>query len=132
MTWAERIARHITPDGSVTVPQRIAHWLESQAGLTADRRINLRITDPSAYEVLAALHLAALSHRSGNGTKTAGAQPDPQDLTPWMTAREAAERLGVTDRAIRKWCQAGRLPAIRHGHRWLINRQHLPTTDILK
>ncbi|MEZ0382167.1 helix-turn-helix domain-containing protein [Mycobacterium sp. pW045] len=128
--WADRIASHIGPDGAVMVPPRIAHWLETQAGLTADRRINLRAADPAAYEVLAALHLSALSHRSGSGTKPAAAQPKPQESNPWMTTTQAAEQLGVTDRAIRKWCRNGRIPAKRHGCRWLIHSRHLNTVQI--
>jgi hypothetical protein len=60
--WAQRIGRHVTAEGSVIVPTRIAHWLEQKAGVTGDKRISLRDTDPLAYEVLAALHIAALSH----------------------------------------------------------------------
>lgn len=123
--WSVRIARRVGSDGSVVVPPRIAAWLESQTGLTADRRINLRTTDPVAYEVLAALHLAALHHRSGNGTETAVGQEHPQESSLWITTSQAALRLGVTDRAIRKWCANGRLSATRFGSRWLIRTDHL-------
>lgn len=127
--WSGRIARHVQPDGSVTVPPRIAYWLESQAGLTADRRINLRTSDPVAYEILAALHLAALHHRSGSGTETAVAHQNPPESNTWITTTQAAAQLGVTDRAIRKWCTAGRIPAIRCGGRWLIHPRHLNITQ---
>ncbi|GFG71843.1 helix-turn-helix domain-containing protein [Mycolicibacter senuensis] len=122
--WSQRIARRVGPDGSVSVPPRIAHWLESQAGLTADRRINLRTTDPVAYEILAALHLAALQHRSGIGTKIAAAQDDSQESELWTTSQAAAQ-LSVTDRCIRKWIANGRVPATRHGGRWLIHAHHV-------
>ena len=69
--WASRIGRHMTAEGSVVVPARIAAWLEQRAGLTTDSRIRVRDTDPAAYEVLMALHAAALDHRSGTGTKLA-------------------------------------------------------------
>jgi excisionase family DNA binding protein len=123
--WAERIGRHILPDGSVAVPPRIAAWLEKRAGLTNDRRIALRDTDPAAYAVLAALRLAALNHFSGTGTKLAAQQHLTQELRVWMSTSTAAALLGVTDRAIRKWIATGKLPATRHGSRWLINRNHL-------
>jgi excisionase family DNA binding protein len=123
--WASRIGRHMTAEGSVVVPARIAAWLEQRAGLTTDSRIRVRDTDPAAYEVLMALHAAALDHRSGTGTKLAGAQPSRQESETWLTTTEAASLLGVTDRAVRKWIARGRLPATRHGGRWLINRAHL-------
>lgn len=123
--WSARIARHVRPDGSVAVPPRIAAWLESKAGMTADRRIALRTTDGEAYEVLAALRLAALQHRSGSGTKTVDGQTDPQESETWITSTQAAERLGVTDRCVRKQCAAGRILATRHGGRWLIRADHL-------
>lgn len=129
-SWAHRIGRHIRPDGSVAVPPRIAYWLESQAGLTADRRISLRTADPTAYEILSALHLAALSHRSGNGTKPTAAQADSQESSSWITTVAAAAQLGVTDRCIRKWCSQGRIPATRHGGRWLIRAHHVTATQI--
>ncbi|WP_082956779.1 helix-turn-helix domain-containing protein [Mycolicibacter sinensis] len=128
--WAYRIGRHIGPDGSVMVPPRIAQWLEAKAGLTADRRINLRTTDPAAYEILSALHLAALSHRSGNGTKPTAAQADSQKSSSWITTVAAAAQLGVTDRCIRKWIAQGRIPATRHGGRWLIRAHQITATQI--
>jgi excisionase family DNA binding protein len=123
--WVARICRHITPDGSVIVPSRIAAALEAKAGVTPDRRIALRGTDPEAYEVLAALHLAALSHSSGTGTETAAVQRNLQLCEEWLTTTEAAQVVGVSDRCIRKWIASQRLPARRHGNRYLVNRQHL-------
>lgn len=114
-----RIAQRIASDGSAIIPPRIARWLEDNCKLTADRRIRLRDTDPDAYIALAALHLAAL--RSDNGTNHVGAQPVKQELNTWMSTREAAKALNVTDRCIRKWCTTGRLHAQLVGARWLIN-----------
>jgi excisionase family DNA binding protein len=128
--WAQRIGRHILPDGSVAVPPRIAAWLESKAGVTRERRIAIRDTDPAAYEVLAALRLAALQYSSGTGTKVAGQQHLPQRLKTWVTTSTAAELLEVTDRAVRKWIATGRLPATRHGGRWLIHRGHLKALSL--
>jgi excisionase family DNA binding protein len=124
-SWEERIARRLTGDGSVIVPPRFAAWLEDKAGLTAERRLMLRDTDQVAYEVLAALRLAALAHRSGNGTKMAAPQPVQPQSESWLTTSQAAQLAGVTDRCIRKWIAQHRLPATRHGERWLINPAHL-------
>lgn len=128
--WAQRIGRHIRPDGSVAVPPRIAAWLESKAGITADRRINLRVSDPEAYEVLAALHLAALSYGSDDGTKPAVSQGTAPELTMWVTTSHAAAQLGITDRAVRKRIDTGRLPATRCGNRWMIHAHHLKAITI--
>ena len=122
-----RIAQCITSDGSVIVTPRIARWLDSKTGMTADRRILLRTTDPEAYVVLTALYLASIG--SANGTKTTAAQRDRQDYTQWVSTKEAATMLNVTDRCIRKWCINGRVRAKQVGGRWLINPNSLDITD---
>jgi excisionase family DNA binding protein len=114
-----RIAERITADGSAIISPRVARWLEDTCKLTADRRIMLRDTDPDAYVVLAALHLAAL--RSDSGTNHAGAQHDKPELKTWMSTSEAAKALNVTDRCVRNWCTTGRLHAETVGARWLVN-----------
>lgn len=114
-----RIVEHITGDGSVIIPPRIARWLEQNSGMTADRRIKLRDTDPDAYVALAALHLSALS--SDSGTKDAAPQSVSANLNMWMSTKQAANALGVTDRCIRKWCTTGRLHAELVGARWLVD-----------
>ena len=61
-----QVSRHLTPNGSVIVPPRIARWLETKAKVTADWRISLRGTDFEAYEVMLALHLSTLRFRLRN------------------------------------------------------------------
>lgn len=129
--WAVRIGRHLTPEGSVVVPGRIALWLEAKAGLSSDKRIIMRDSDPFAYEVLMALHFAALHHGSEDGTESAMRSDDPRDLETWLTTAEAARRLGVTDRAIRKWIAIGRLRATKRGGRWLLNLHHIQLAQVL-
>jgi len=121
-----RVAQHITTDGSAIISPRIARWLEHTCKLTADRRIKLRATDPEAYVVLAALHLAALG--SDSGTNFAAGQRDTAQS--WLSTAAAAQALNVIDRCIRKWCQNGRLHAERVGARWLINPNSIALNDI--
>ena len=128
--WEARICKRMAADGSVIVPPRMAAWLDQKADVTGDRRIALRDTDPVAYEVLAALRLASLAYRSGSGTKLAVVQPGRQESETWLTTVEAASMLGVTDRAVRKRIAAGRLPAVKPGGRWLINRTHIHIADL--
>ncbi|OWL97007.1 hypothetical protein B7435_26845 [Mycolicibacterium peregrinum] len=115
-----RITQRITSDGSVIIPPRIAHLLEQQSGMTADRRIRLRDTDPDAYVAFAALHLSALRH-SDCGTEWVAGQQNTEQSEMWMSTKQAAKALGVTDRCIRNWCNNGRLHAELVGDRWLVD-----------
>lgn len=44
----------------------------------------------------------------------------------WATPEQAAERLGVSAKTVRRWCASGRLRAERHGRSWRIDRAGLP------
>ena len=121
-----RISTHVTANGSVIVPPRIARWLETKAKVTADWRDRLRDTDLEAHEVMVALHWAALRHsRSGIGTKPIVGQRQRASSEVWLSTSEVARELKVTDRCVRKWIGTGRLPATMSGCRWLINRNDL-------
>ncbi|MGB3772868.1 MAG: helix-turn-helix domain-containing protein [Rhodococcus sp. (in: high G+C Gram-positive bacteria)] len=122
-----QIAQCLTSDGSVIVPPRIARWLDSQSGMTADRRIRLRTTDREAYVVLTALYLAAIG--SANGTKDAASQRYRQGYNQWVSTKEAAAMLNVTDRCIRKWCATGRIRAEQIGARWLVDPNSIDIAD---
>jgi len=43
----------------------------------------------------------------------------------WLTLGEAADRLGVGEDVVRRWCKSGRLPAIKKGLRWQVDRDGL-------
>ena len=108
--WAWRISRHLTADGSVVVPARIAAWLEQRAGLTGDRRIACVIPIPRLRGPQA-LHAAALNHRSGTGTKPTVAQAGRQESETWLTTTEAASYLALpTERFANGLPPAGFLP----------------------
>lgn len=129
---SEQIMARVLPDGSVNVPWRAAEWLEERAGVTEDRRLLLRESDPELYVALAALHLAAMS-RGETNIPCSACGPElakcpngiQQSEAEWLTTAEAAELAGRTPRCIRTWIAAQRLPAKRHGRDWRINRQHL-------
>ncbi len=43
----------------------------------------------------------------------------------WLTTSEAADDLGVTRPRVLQFIYAGRLPATRRGHQWMIHRKDL-------
>lgn len=49
--------------------------------------------------------------------------PQEKPKRDTLTVREVAERLGVCDDTVRRWCDAGELPSIRIGGRVLIHRE---------
>ena len=110
--------------GVVIVPARIAAWLHQQ--LPLDRlRTEMRGADPEIDHVLIGLSVAGFNWRSsvvGTSPRN-GAELKPR--SPWLTASEAADQLGVTVRAVTKACRAGRLPAQWTAGRWSVSREDL-------
>ena len=49
-----------------------------------------------------------------------------------LTAEQAGEKLGITDRRVRALIKAGRLPAVKHGHVWLIMEKDLKKVAVRK
>jgi len=47
------------------------------------------------------------------------------DSETWLTPGEAAEYLGVTRAVVCRWCKSGRLPAVKKGLRWRVDRDTL-------
>ncbi|WP_368665896.1 helix-turn-helix domain-containing protein [Cryobacterium sp. Y62] len=58
------------------------------------------------------------------GTRPA-ALPDPEPHCEWLTTTQAANRLGMTDRGIRKAIATGRLQAESVDGHWRISREQL-------
>lgn len=83
----------------------------------------VRGRDPELDQALETLRVAGERWaRSESGTPT----PSPAEPRPeWVTTREAAEMLGMTDRGVRKAIADDRLPADCSGGPWLIHREHL-------
>lgn len=134
--WAERIGRHLLPDGSVIVPARIAKLLDDRAQMLSEQRIALRASDPQAYVVLSALRISALGYKqdaftscrpdvAARGQKVVQDRRSQTESDDCLTTTEAATLLGVHARTVRRWAEQQRLPAWQHGRRWFIDRQHL-------
>lgn len=108
----------------VIVPARVATWLERYAGLN-DLRIRARGNDPEVDSVLQALHRAALHWRTTvTGTNQAPAPEEPAQ-SKWYSTTEAAERLGITDRAVRLAITQKRMGATNLNGRWRITSEDI-------
>ncbi len=109
-------------DQHVIVPARVAAILFRRAGLADYHRQNRGI-DPELDSLLVALREAGrewVASVSGSEPRKAA---EPESLSSRVSAREAADLLGVTDRAVRLACTQGRIPAEQVDGRWLIDRE---------
>lgn len=53
-------------------------------------------------------------------------RPDPDDMPPLMTIRQAARILGnMPERTVRLLCEAGTIYAVKIGRQWRVNRDDL-------
>jgi excisionase family DNA binding protein len=109
----------------VILPARVAAWLERHAGLN-DLRVRARGADPEVDSVLQALHRASLHWRTTvTGSNQAPAPEAPTELNQWLSTTQAADRLGITDRAVRLAIAEHRLPATSLNGRWRITREDI-------
>ncbi len=109
--------------GVVIVPAEVAAWLLANGDLNR-LRVATRGADPRRDAVLMALAMAAHQHMtvtSGDGCRSA-MEPEAAAPLEWMSTTQAADQLGVTDRAVRLACQLGRLAARQVGGRWQVSR----------
>lgn len=56
--------------------------------------------------------------------RSSGREPSPGR---YLSAREAADLLGVSERTVQRMCLAGQLPAVQVGNRWKVRACDLPT-----
>lgn len=104
----------------VIIPARVCAWLERYASLN-EVRIRERGADPEVDAVLVAVRLAALTWRTtATGTPIAAKPEVAPDLNQWMSTGQVADRLGITDRAVRLAIQEQRLHATNVAGRWRV------------
>jgi excisionase family DNA binding protein len=119
----ESAARYLH-NNVVLVPVDVAAWLLAHTNL-AKLRMRARGADPSRDAVLLAMTLASHQYHqvraSGNGSRPA-AEPELDPSSEWMSTGQAADVLGLSDRAVRAACQSGRLVAQQVAGRYRINR----------
>ena len=104
----------------VLVSGRVAYLLSSSRAVMEIRH-RARSDDPELYQALADLHRYGLWWASPNGTTNAAdAEVTTSSEVQKLTTRQAANRLGITPRAVRQACEQGRLPATKTAGRWEI------------
>lgn len=108
----------------VVVSGRAAAWLLRYAGLN-EYHLDHRGEDAEIDETLVALKVAALTWRN-TATGTADApKPELGAQSEWLSTKQVADALAMTDRAIRKAIRENRLKANRVGRAYRINREQL-------
>lgn len=120
----ERAAEQMTFGGGrgpvVIVSARVADYLNRHAGLGLYRKTH-RGHDPEVDAALLALAVVGGAW-SGTGTGTSVAAPaEPVRRSTSLGSAEAAARLGITSRAVRRAIAEDRLKATRIGNAWRIN-----------
>ncbi|QSZ54497.1 hypothetical protein AYX19_16925 [Paenarthrobacter ureafaciens] len=106
------------------MPARIAAWLERNLNLN-QVRINARGADPEVDSVLNAMRLVALTWRTTVTGSSQAPEPEVTRESKWYSTTEAAERLGITDRAVRLAIKEKRLHATNLDGRWRITTEDI-------
>ncbi|MFJ1510909.1 helix-turn-helix domain-containing protein [Cellulosimicrobium funkei] len=107
---------------AVVVPARVAAWLEARAGLSG-LRVKARGIDPEVDAVLVAIRVVGLAWRdSATGSHVEPEPEVPRGSSQWLSTGQAADLLGITDRAVRLAISENRLPAQQVAGRYRITR----------
>lgn len=127
MSKTRPVAGVVGLDGAEAVlPGWAAHWLETRTDLARQRVVH-RGQDPGVDEVLIRIRAVAMAWAAAGSAAgaTAGTRsPSPPEL-PRNSAcgvTEAADLIGIGNRAVCKAIAEQRLPATRVGGRWLLDR----------
>lgn len=116
-------AGYIAPSGDVMVPPELArHMYESRGGLREFRARLGAGARPDLLNLLEALRFAG-ARWAGADVGTSDAEPQRQ-RREWVSTKEAAQMIGISDSGVRKACRDGRLVGVRtRGGPWLIHRE---------
>jgi len=108
------------PGGVVAVPGPVAAELIELPGFHA---LRVRSRGTPGYAPLRALYELGLRNTvPHNGTTNPFAAAA---IPHWITTDQAADLLGITDRAVRKRIANQQLEAERRGRRWQVSRHHV-------
>jgi excisionase family DNA binding protein len=119
----ETAARYLH-DGVVVVPMDVAAWLVTRTDFNRGRQ-GTRGADPRRDAVLMALTLGGHQHLASASGSRAAAEPEVDPSLEWLSTGRASDLLGMSDRAVRAACAAGRLAAQRVAGRYRISRAAL-------
>jgi excisionase family DNA binding protein len=111
---------------SVVVFGKVA-WLLEKYTNVGKLRVHIRGRDPDTSDVLLRLRCLAMAwDESASAVGTAvDESPEPKPRLNLFTPSQAADLIGITDRAIRKAITEGRLPGHKVGNGWQIYREDL-------
>jgi len=109
---------------AVVLDARTCAWLEHYAKLR-DLRVRVRGTDPHISKQLEQIRAAAMAWRSSATGTEQDVQPELGPQSEWLSTREAADMLRITERGARKAIADGRLNATQVAGRWRISREDL-------
>jgi excisionase family DNA binding protein len=113
--------------GGYWLPGWAVHALHTVPGtpLNAWRR-EVRTRDPQLYRVLVALCETAIHHDAQTASGQVSAPTTATDPpSRCLTTSQAAERLGVSPRTLRRLIEGGVLHASRPGYGWLIAEEEV-------
>jgi excisionase family DNA binding protein len=122
--------RLVLDDGSVLVPASVADGFQRMAQLGLSmllRKNDGGAVSRGAIEVFHALQAAATreSERRSSASGSEFSDLGKVRRVGALTAGQAAERLGITPRAVRNACHGGRIRATRIGRDWAIETDAL-------
>lgn len=111
---------------AAVVPGRTAAFVLSYAGRLDDYHRARRGEDPEIDAALTALKHVALAWRSTHCGTAQPPSPLFRSSSPrGLSTAEAARRVGISSRGVRRAIEEGRLPAVLVGHRWVIDPEEL-------
>ncbi|MGY1985446.1 helix-turn-helix domain-containing protein [Blastococcus sp. SYSU DS0669] len=125
---ATEYARDLGPAGVLLCsPLAMQHVADALAGAVRAQRSAGLPVPPEVLDLVATLVRHLADHGEGCRQRQASLPPAPASATwaapaPLVTVSEAARLLRLTPRRVRDYVHDGRLPAVRRGREWLLDR----------